>query len=46
MAGYPVSSGLTTHSGTYTPEIWAGKTLVKFYTATVFAAISNTEYEG
>ena len=46
MAGYPVSSGLTTHSGTYTPEIWAGKTLVKFYTATVFAAISNTDYEG
>jgi hypothetical protein len=43
---YPVASGVTTHSGTYTPEIWSGKTLVKFYTATVFAAISNTEYEG
>ena len=46
MAGYPVASGLTTHSGTYTPEIWAGKTLVKFYTATVFGAITNTDYEG
>jgi len=46
MAGYPVAAGLTTHSGTYTPEIWAGKTLVKFYTATVFAAICNTDYEG
>jgi hypothetical protein len=46
MAGVPVASGLTTHNATYTPEIWSGKTLVKFYTATVFAAISNTEYEG
>lgn len=43
---YPVASGLTTHSGNYTPEIWSGKTLIKFYTATVFAAISNTDYEG
>jgi len=46
MAGYPVASLLTTHNATYTPEIWSGKTLVKFYTATVFAAISNTDYEG
>ncbi|MEN6464230.1 MAG: hypothetical protein ABFD62_03525 [Syntrophaceae bacterium] len=46
MAVYPVAAGLTSHSGTYTPEIWSGKTLVKFYTATVFAAISNTDYEG
>jgi len=44
--GFPVASGLTSHSGSYTPEIWAGKTLIKFYTATVFAAISNTDYEG
>ena len=43
---YPVAAGVTTHSGSYTPEIWSGKMLVKFYTATVFAAISNTEYEG
>ncbi len=43
---YPVAAGLQTHSGTYTPEIWSGKTLVKFYTATVIAAISNTDYEG
>ena len=43
---YPVASGITTHSGTYTPEIWSAKTLVKFYMATVFAAICNTEYEG
>jgi hypothetical protein len=46
MSTYPVASGLTTHSGSYTPEIWSGKTLVKFYTATVFGAICNTDYEG
>lgn len=44
--GMPVASGLTTHTGTYTPEIWSMKTLIKFYTVTVFAAISNTDYEG
>jgi hypothetical protein len=42
----PVASGITSHSGTYTPEIWSAKTLVKFYTATVFGSISNTDYEG
>lgn len=43
---FPVTSGTVSHSGNLTPEIWSGKTLVKFYTATVFAAICNTEYEG
>lgn len=43
---YPVAAGLTSMSGSYIPEIWSGKTLIKFYTATVFAAISNTDYEG
>jgi len=43
---YPVAAGLTTHSGSYTPEIWSLKTLVKFYTATVFGSIANTDYEG
>jgi len=33
-------------SGTYIPEIWSGKLLVKFYEATVFAHIANTDYEG
>lgn len=33
-------------SSNFIPEIWSGKLLVKFYTATVFAAISNTDYEG
>jgi hypothetical protein len=40
---YDTNSGL---SGTYIPEIWAGKLLVKFYAATVFASIANTDYEG
>lgn len=40
-AGYPQ------HSGTIVPNaIWSGKLLVKFYEATVLAAISNTDYEG
>ena len=47
---YPIDStiGATYDgmSGTYIPEIWSGKLLEKFYTATVFAAISNTDYEG
>jgi len=40
------SSGYGGMSGSYIPEIWSGKLLEKFYTATVFAAISNTDYEG
>lgn len=48
---YPIdstlaSTGYSGMSGNYIPEIWSGKLLEKFYTATVFAAISNTDYEG
>jgi hypothetical protein len=39
------AGGVTT-LGTYIPEIWSGSLLEKFYKATVFAAISNTDYEG
>ncbi|MBE9582157.1 MAG: hypothetical protein IMF18_11120 [Proteobacteria bacterium] len=46
MADYPVASGITSMSGTYIPEVWAGKMVVKFYLSTVFAAISNTDYQG
>jgi hypothetical protein len=28
------------------PEIWSGKLIEKFYSATVLAAIANTDYEG
>ena len=34
------------YSGTFIPELWSGKMLEKFYSATVLAAISNTDYEG
>ena len=44
--GYPVAAGVTTMSGGYIPEVWSGKMLIKFYTATVFGSITNTEYEG
>lgn len=40
-AGYPQQSGIIVPNA-----IWSGKLLVKFYQATVLAAISNTEYEG
>lgn len=30
----------------YIPEVWAGELLVKFYAATVFGEIANTDYEG
>jgi hypothetical protein len=43
---YPIVAGMTSMSGSYIPIIWSGKTLVKFYTATVFGAICNTDYEG
>lgn len=43
---YPVAAGITGHTGIYTPEIWSGKTLVKFYKTTVFGDIANTDYEG
>lgn len=38
--------GTPQYSGNFIPEIWSGKLLVKFYAATVLAAISNTDYEG
>jgi len=41
-----VAPGTPQYSGNFIPEIWSGKLLVKFYAATVAAAITNTEYEG
>lgn len=40
------SAGTPQYSGTFVPELWSGKLLIKFYAATVLAAISNTDYEG
>jgi len=38
--------GTPQYSGNFIPEIWSGKLLVKFYAATVSAAVCNTDYEG
>ena len=35
-----------TRTGVTIPQLWSGKLLVKFYSASVVPAISNTEYEG
>lgn len=43
-AGYPQFG--TDGTGKYTPQIYAQKTLVKFYLTTVFSDIANTDYEG
>ena len=38
--------GTPQYSGNFIPEIWSSRLLVKFYAATVSAAICNTDYEG
>jgi len=40
------AGGTPQYEGTFIPEIWSGKILVKFYANTVIPAISNTDYEG
>jgi hypothetical protein len=48
VCAYPVESaaGHPSYSGTFIPEVWSGKLVEKFYDATVFGAIANTDYEG
>lgn len=50
MAIFPVATGAPDYGSTSTskfiPAIWSSKLLVKFYDATVFVSISNTDYEG
>lgn len=43
-AGYADLS--STSSSQFIPEIWSGKLVEKFYDATVFGEIANTDYEG
>lgn len=46
---FPIAAGSVVspaYSGTFIPQIWSSKLIEKFYAATVFAAISNTDYEG
>lgn len=33
-------------NGAFIPELWAGSLLVKFYDATLFGSITNTDYQG
>jgi hypothetical protein len=44
--GVPSAIGYPTYSGTFIPEVWSGKLVEKFYDATVFGEIANTDYEG
>lgn len=46
MAALPSAAGYPAYSGTFIPQIWSGKLVEKFYDATVFGDISNTDYEG
>jgi hypothetical protein len=41
-----LAQGHPNYSGTFIPEIWSGKLVTKFYAATVFGDIANTDYEG
>ena len=44
---YPTgSTGNAFQTNGFIPEIWSGKLVEKFYSSTVLAAISNTDYEG
>lgn len=43
---FPVQAPTPSLSGTFIPEIWSTKLLIKFYDNTVFGDICNTDYEG
>jgi hypothetical protein len=48
-ATFPVAAPFNTtppYSGTFIPAVWAAKLNVKFYAASVFGDISNTNWEG
>lgn len=45
-AVFPVASNVPTHSGSYAPELYAKKTLLKFYQNTCLTEIANTDYQG
>jgi hypothetical protein len=40
------SDGTVGTDSLFIPAVWSGKLVEKFYTATVFGAIANTDYEG
>ncbi len=48
-ATFPVSAPFNTnpaYSGTFIPAVWSSKFLQKFYAASTFADVSNTDWEG
>jgi len=48
-AVYPVAGAYATtpsYSGTFIPTVWSSKLNVKFYAASTFADVSNTNWEG
>ena len=44
--GGQVAYGGTAYSGTFIPALWSGKLAQKFYSATVFGEIANTDWQG
>lgn len=44
--GGQVAYSGTPYSGTFIPALWSGKLAQKFYAATVFGEIANTDYQG
>jgi hypothetical protein len=44
--GGEVAYGGTAYSGTFIPALWSGKLAQKFYAATVFGEIANTDWQG
>lgn len=42
----PYADISSSSSSKFIPVVWSGKLVEKFYTATVFGAIANTDYEG
>jgi len=48
-ATFPVTGSFATtpsYSGTFIPTIWSGKLNAKFFAATTFGSVSNTNWEG
>lgn len=43
---FPTAAGNPQYSGNFIPEIWSSKLQEKFYAATVFGSIANTDWEG
>lgn len=42
---YPTAPGVVSYSGNYIPVVFSAKTLARFYEASVFGAIANTNHE-